>query len=69
MLVVTVLKHFGYTIKDLGGTGEFTPQELRNHFYWQETDKDSSIRWRPVYLQEEIERLDVKDKLYHPIKG
>lgn len=69
VLIATILHHNGYTIKDIGGTGAFTPRELRNHFYWQATDKDSSIRWRPVYLQEEIERLDVKDKLYHPIKG
>ncbi len=69
VLIATILHHNGYTIKDIGGTGAFTPRELRNHFYVQGMGlNNGTMRWRPTYLLEEVNELNTKNKLFHPVK-
>lgn len=68
-LLPTILKHHGFTLQDIGGTGFLTPTEFRNRFYVQGAGiNNGTIRWRPIFLQKEIEALGVKDKLFHPVK-
>ena len=70
VLLPTLLFCNGYRIEDYGGTGPFTPQSLRNRFYVEGTGlNNGTMRWRPVFLKEEIEALGTKEKLFHPVKA
>lgn len=65
----TALYNHGFKLVDMGGTGEFTPPELRNRFYVQGAGiNNGTMRFRPNFLKEEIEALNVPNKLFHPLK-
>lgn len=66
---VTLLYYGGFKIEDLGGTGEFVPKGRENKYYVNGAWINSgTMRYLPPYLKEEIYALQVKDKLFHPIK-
>ena len=71
VLITTCLYHGGYSIGDFGGVGEFVPSGYENKFYVPNLSvtNDGTMRYRPVYLREEIYRTGLHDKLFHPIKG
>jgi hypothetical protein len=70
VLIPTLLYHNGFTIKDFGGTGSFTPQGMENRFYTSpESDgrgglTSGTMRFRPCHWRVGLQR----NKLYHPIK-
>lgn len=69
VLLSTALYRHGFSICDIGGTGEFTPLELRNRFYVQGTGvNNGTMRWRPVFCAEGVDALEAEDKLFHPVK-
>lgn len=69
-MITTCLHHGGYKIGDFGGTGEFAPEGYERKFYMPDLleSNNGSMRYRPVYTKEEIERSGLQDKLFHPIK-
>lgn len=64
VMITTCLYNAGYKIADLGGTGEFVPDGLRERFYTE----DGTMRYRPLYTKREIEDLAMLDTLFHPLK-
>lgn len=70
VLITTCLYHGGYKIGDLGGVGEFVPKGYKNKYYISNPLEinDGTMRYRPVYSQEEIEKTELHNKLFHPIK-
>jgi len=67
VLFPTLLYREGFSLMDFGGTGKFTPQELKNKFFTSSeysTLQEGTLRHRPVMS----EIGDEKDKLYHPVK-
>lgn len=67
--IPTCLHHAGLRIGDIGGTGDFTIDGYRNRFYVQGIGINcGTMRWRPVYTQEEIDALGTHNKLFHPVK-
>lgn len=69
VLLPTLLYRQGLILKDFGGTGAFTPPELRNRFYVQGSGiNNGTMRWRPIFLSEEVNALGTKEKLFHPVK-
>lgn len=70
VIMSTALYNNGYRLLDIGGTGDFTPTELRNKFYVQGKGiNNGTMRYRPEFLKEEILALNVKDRLFHPLKS
>lgn len=70
VLMPTLLYNNGFDLLDIGGTGCFTPYELRNKFYIQGKGvNNGTMRYRPEFLKEEILALDLKDRLFHPLKS
>lgn len=68
-LMSTALYNNNFKLVDMGGSGEFTPNMLKNKFYIQGSGTNNgTMRFRPVYLKEEIEALEIKNKLFHPLK-
>jgi hypothetical protein len=71
VLLATLLKQSGFDIMDFGGTGKFVQSGFENKFYMASTPSkegvlsDGTMRWRPVFNTVG----ELKDKLYHPIKG
>ena len=74
VLIPTVLNHAGYKISDWGGIGEFVLPGFENFSYLTSPDVNhlyyvgSSMRFRPVFIREELENLLTDNKLYHPVK-
>ena len=65
VLLVTLLFHNNYRLRDLGGKGEFVQPGDEGRFYSKNGGPaDCSFRWRPIYYQ--IPKND--GKLYHPVK-
>jgi radical SAM protein with 4Fe4S-binding SPASM domain len=67
ILFPTLLYREGFSLMDFGGTGKFTPPELKNKFYTsseRSTLLEGTFRYRPVMSEIGNE----KDKLYHPVK-
>lgn len=65
----TALYYYGFKLFDMGGIGEFTPQEFRNKFYIQgDGINNGTMRFRPNFLIEEVEAMNIPDKLFHPLK-
>lgn len=70
VLLPTLLKHGGFSLADLGGTGKYAYPEKPELFYtankagdtWY---KSSTMRYRPPYRAEE---MCLENRLYHPIK-
>jgi hypothetical protein len=68
-LISTALYNNSFKLVDMGGIGSFTPPELRNKFYVQGVGvNNGTMRFRPVFLEEEVDALCVSDKLFHPLK-
>lgn len=68
-LVSTALYNNNFKLVDMGGTGSFTPSELRNKFYVQGSGvNNGTMRFRPVFLKDEIDALCVPNRLFHPLK-
>ena len=69
LIMVTPLYNNGFTIEDFGGTGDFVKKDNRNRFYVQGSGvNNGTMRWKPLFLKEEIETLGTRDKLFHPLK-
>lgn len=71
VLISTSLYHAGYKIGDFGGHGEFVPQGYERKFYIPDK-KDingGTMRYRPVYTMDEILKLNLPNKLFHPLKS
>lgn len=68
LLLPTVLNYNGFSIKDMGGSGNYTYEE-NDLFYTSDGTNtwysDSSMRFRPLYHTEDV---IIPNKLYHPIK-
>lgn len=68
-ILPTSLYNNGFRLEDFGGSGQFVRPDNYNKFYYQGADdKASSLRWRPEFRLEEIEKMDNAPKLYHPVK-
>lgn len=68
-IMSTALHYHGFKLLDMGGVGEFTPPEFRNKFYIQGAGiNNGTMRFRPKFLKEEVEAMNVPDKLFHPLK-
>lgn len=69
VMITTCLYHHGLLLADIGGVGEFTPDDYRNKFYVKEFGvNNGTVRWRPSFTKEEIETMGIENKLFHPIK-
>lgn len=66
----TLLSEGGFRVLDMGGSGEFTPEFLRNTMYtsWATSSgylsPSGTLRFRPARLA----AGDLPDRLYHPVK-
>ena len=68
MIIATLLKHYGYTIRDFEGTEELTLQKIHNNLHFQGFGlNNGTMQWSPTYIPEKVEGLDTKDK-FHPTK-
>ncbi len=68
-ILSTVLYNHGFKLLDMGGMGEFTPLEYTNKFYIQGYGvNNGTMRYRPIFLEEEIKALNVPNMLFHPLK-
>ncbi|MCM1313208.1 MAG: DUF3405 domain-containing protein [Bacteroides sp.] len=68
-LIATALYNNGYKLVDFGGYGEFVPHGFENKYYVKGSGTNNgTIRYRPLYLQQEIKALGIADKLFHPVK-
>ncbi len=69
VMIATCLYHHGMKIGDIGGYGEFVPEGWEDKYYLaSEGIHNGTMRYRPVYTKEEIEKMQLKDKLFHPLK-
>lgn len=69
VMIATCLYHHGMKIGDIGGHGEFVPKGWEDKYYLaSEGIHNGTMRYRPVYTKEEIEEMQLKDKLFHPLK-
>lgn len=69
VMITTCLYHHGMKIGDIGGQGEFVPKGWENRYYLAgEGVNNGTMRYRPVYTREEIEKTGLKNKLFHPLK-
>ncbi len=69
VMITTCLYHHGMKIGDIGGQGEFVPKGWKNRYYLAgEGVNNGTMRYRPVYTREEIEKTGLKNKLFHPLK-
>ena len=67
--MATALYREGFRLLDYGGTGEFSEREHPNHFCIDGYGvNNGTMRWRPVFLQSEIDALGTPAKLFHPVK-
>lgn len=58
VVISSILKHNGMSVKDIGGTGSFTPECDKNRFYKSETYSYASLKIQDI----------IPDTIYHPIK-
>lgn len=66
VLIPTVLKHWGFSILDFGGNGEFVLPQFEERFYLMPSQyPDGTMRDKPQMNEEE---LLIKDRLLHPVK-
>ena len=69
VMITTCLYHHGMKIGDIGGLGEFVPEGWENRYYLAgEGVNNGTMRYRPIYTREEIEKTGLKNKLFHPLK-
>lgn len=69
VLIPTALYHAGFSLMDYGGTGLFTPIDLKNKLYIQGHGiNNGTLRWRPIFLKEEVLLLNTKNVVFHPVK-
>ncbi len=67
VLVPTLLREHGFSLRDFGGAGDFVRPEDKERFYIESTTQqllDGSLCWRNRHEGYE----SVKDKIFHPIK-
>lgn len=71
LLITTSLYQAGYKIGDIGGKGEFVPEGFQQKYYISENNaiNNGTVRYRPVYTNEEIMNSCYQDVLYHPLKN
>lgn len=66
VLIPTALKHWGFSILDFGGNGEFVLPQFEERFYLMPSQYvDGTMRDKPQMNEEE---LLIKDRLLHPVK-
>lgn len=66
VLIPTALKHWGFSILDFGGDGEFVLPQFEERFYLMPSlYSDGTMRDKPQIREEE---LLVKQRLLHPVK-
>ena len=69
VMIVSCMASHNLKMLDMGGIGPFTPKELINKFYVQYPGiNNGTMRWRPCYDRQEIDRMHLPDKLFHPLK-
>ena len=67
VFVSTLLHHYGYTLEDIGGSGEFVRPGNEQRFYTN-TPKKPGLRPGTFVYQGPCEPLVKPNTLYHPIK-
>ena len=72
-MIATLLSNAGFTLLDFGGCGAFTPESLVNRFYHSCLGMDdyyrhSTMRYRPVFSREYLNKIGVNNLIYHPLK-
>ena len=68
-IIATALYNYNYSLVDMGEQSAFSEKKEHIHFYLQEKGvNNGTIRWRPVFTQEEINALRLDNKLFHPVK-
>lgn len=66
VLIPTALNHWGFSILDFGGTGEFVLTQFEEKFYFMPTSlANGTMRDKPHISKTE---LSVENRLYHPFK-
>lgn len=66
VLIPTALKHWGFSILDFGGNGEFVLPQFEEKFYLMPSQyNEGTMRDKPVIKEEE---LLIENKLLHPVK-
>lgn len=71
VLIPTLLRHYGYTLRDIGGGGVFVREDERDLFYTGDnrdpagTLSNGTMRFRPAHRT----WGDIDNKLYHPVKN
>lgn len=74
VLIPTVLNYLGYKINDFGGIGEFVLPGFENSFYLTNPSVEnsfymgSSMRFRPIFNLNELDKEKNNNLLYHPVK-
>lgn len=70
VMLPTLLYHGGFSIRDIGGRGRFTPPGMEDRFYTSSAPnrrgilKSGTMRYRPPFRRMGSQ----KNKLYHPVK-
>ena len=69
LMLTTCLNANSLPIADIGGKGEFTPMGYESKYYVSAPGiNNGTMRWRPLFSKQEIESMNMPDKLYHPLK-
>lgn len=70
LLITTSLYQAGYKLGDFGGLGEFVPNGYQQKFYISDTCtfNEGTVRYRPVYVKQEIQNSGKANVLFHPLK-
>lgn len=71
LIMATCFYTHGMKIGDLGGDGAFVPEGYMNKFYLDAPNEinGGTMRYRPVYSQEEVQNFCLANTLFHPIKS
>ena len=74
VLIATLLSNAGFLLMDFGGCGVFTPESIKNMFYQSYSGIDdfysySTMRYRPVFRPEYLQKIVEDNRLYHPVKS
>lgn len=70
VIMATPLYNNGFQLMDFGGTGRFVPCNFKNKIYLQGIGvNNGTMRPGPDFSVEEIKSLNLKNKLFHPLKN
>lgn len=72
LIIATSLYNHGFILEDFGGIGNFVPPKKHNRFYIQNISKSpekESMRCGLDFSVEEIKSLNLRNKLFHPLKN